>query len=342
MSRPPRPDARRRFRTAAWRAVATLLHGSVLLAPAAQAAPAVAATGYPVKPVRWIVPYPAGASNDVIARTIAQKLTSTWGAQVVIDNRAGAGGTIAAELVSRANPDGYTLLLANPGPSVNNPVLQRNPLYRVEAFAPVVFIGYTPLILVAHPGFEPASVRELVQHCLAQPGKVSWGSVGYGSSVHIGLALFQAATRVDVLHVPYKGAAQALTEIVGAQIQVMYSTLASADSQVKARRLKVLATAGARRLPALPDVPTLSEQGVSGADAANWFGVVVPVATPAAIVRTLNTHVNAALGSGEVRQRLEGLGLTTAGGTAAEFGAYLQHEIARVRRLLAAGVLQPQ
>jgi tripartite-type tricarboxylate transporter receptor subunit TctC len=342
MSLPPRRHAWRRFRAGGKRRAALALLGSLLIAPAGQAQPAGPTTGYPVKPVRWIVPYPAGASNDVIARTIAQKLAATWGAQVVIDNRAGAGGTIAAELVSRANPDGYTLLLANPGPSVNNPVLQRNPQYRVEAFAPVVFIGYTPLILVAHPGFEPATVRELVRHCLAHPGKVSWGSVGYGSSVHIGLALFQSATRVDVLHVPYKGAAQALTEIVGAQIQVMYSTLASADSQVRARRLKVLATASARRLPALPDVPTLSEQGVEGADASNWFGVAVPAATPPAIIRSLNGHVNAALASGEVRQRLEGLGLTTTGGTPAEFGAYLQNEIARLRRLLEAGVLQLQ
>ena len=299
-------------------------------------------TSYPLKPVRWVVPYPAGAVNDVIARTVAQKLTALWGTQIVIDNRAGAGGTIAAETVAHASPDGYTLLLANPGPSVNNPLLQQGATYRVEAFAPVTFIGYTPLILVANPAFEPNSVRELVQYCVARPGKVSWGSVGYGSSVHIGLALFQAATGVNVVHVPYKGAAQGITEIIGGQIQLMYTSVGSAENQIRAQRIKVLATAGPRRQAVLPDVPTLTEQGVKNADATNWFGVVVPAATPRAIVDALNARVNEALASPDVRQRLEGLGLVIGGGTPASFAAFMKIETDRLRALIERGVLQRQ
>lgn len=303
---------------------------------------AAGTASYPSKPVRWIVPYPAGAVNDVIARTVAQKLTALWGAQIVIDNRAGAGGTIAAETVAHATPDGYTLLLANPGPNVNNPLLQQGTAYRVDAFAPVTFIGYTPLILVANPAFEPNTVRELVQYCLARPGKVSWGSVGYGSSVHIGLALFQAATGVNVVHVPYKGAAQGITEIIGGQIQLMYTSVGSAENQIRAQRVKVLATAGPRRQAVLPDVPTLAEQGVKNADATNWFGVVVPAATPRAIVDALNARVNEALSSADVRQRLEGLGLVIGGGTAASFASFMKNETDRLRALIERGVLQKQ
>lgn len=300
------------------------------------------AVGYPNKPVRWVVPYPAGASNDIVARTVAHKLSEAWGYQVVIDNRAGAGGTIAATLVARAVPDGYTLLLANPGPSVNNPLLQRDAQYRVEDFSPVALIAYTPLIVVANTAFSPNNIRELIQFSQANPGKVSWGSVGYGSSVHIGLALFQSATGVNVLHVPYKGAAQSLTDLMGGQIHVMHSTMASSAAHIKARRIKVFATAGKERLAVIPDVPTLAEQGVKGAEASNWFGVVVPAATPRKIVDAINSQVNAALSSPEVKQRLEALGLEIGGGTTADFANFLKNETNRVRSLIKSGALSLQ
>ena len=300
------------------------------------------ASVYPTKPVRWVVPYPAGASNDIVARTVAQKLSEAWGNQVVIDNRAGAGGTIAATLVSRASPDGYTLLLANPGPSVNNPLLQRDAQYRVEDFSPVVFIGYTPLIVVANVAFPVNNIRELVQFCLANPGKVGWGSVGYGSSVHIGLALFQSATGINVLHVPYKGAAQSLTDLIGGQIQVMHSTMASSSAHIKARRIKVFATASKERLAVMPEVPTLAEQGVKGAESSNWFGVVVPAATPRKIIDVINAEVNSPLRSQDVKQRLESLGLEIGGGSAAEFSNFLNNETNRVRGLIKSGALALQ
>lgn len=311
-------------------------------ASSAQAADAMRDKTYPAKPIRWIVPYPAGASNDIVARTVAQRLSSTWGQQMVIDNRAGAGGVIAAATVARATPDGYTLLLANPGPSVNNPLLQRDAQYKVEDFSSVVLLGYTPLIIVTTPSFAPNGIQELLQFTNANPGKVAWGSVGYGSSVHIGLALFQAATGTNVLHVPYKGAAQALTELIGGQVQAMHSTVASSAAHIKARRLKLLAVAARERLTTISEVPTLAEQGVAGAESSNWFGISVPRGTPPSIIRVLNKDANEALASAEVRQRLESLGLTVAGGTSQEFDRFMMAEAQRVRQLLKVGALSPQ
>ena len=225
---------------------------------------------------------------------------------------------------------------------MNNPLLQQDAQYRVEDFSPVVFIGYTPLIVVANPTFSANNVRELVQYCMANPGKVSWGSVGYGSSVHIGLALFQSVTGVNVVHVPYKGAAQSITELIGGQIQVMHSTMPSSAAQIKARKMKVLAVAGKDRLSAIPEVPTLSEQGITGADSSNWFGVVVPAVTPRKIVSTINSAVNAALQTAEVRRRLESLDLTIAGGSPAEFETFMRNETQRVRALIKTGALTLQ
>jgi len=182
-----------------------------------------AAASYPSRPVRWVVPFPPGASNDIIARLVGQKLTEAWGQQIVVDNRAGAGGLVGAETVARASPDGYTLLLANPGPNVNSVLLRKQPPYRFSDFDPVVWIGYAPLIILANPKFQPNSARELVDYAKANPGKASWGSSGVGSSLHIGLAVFQVATGVNVVHVPYKGAAPALTDLAGGQIQLMHT-----------------------------------------------------------------------------------------------------------------------
>ena len=178
------------------------------IAALAFAAPAAAAQGegtYPNRPIRWVVPFTPGASNDIIARLVGQKLSEAWGQQVVIDNRPGAGGSVGADTVAKGVPDGYTLLLANPGPSVNTPLLLHKPLYKVDDFTNIVFIGYAPLLILANPKFPANNPKELLAYAKSNPGKVSWGSSGNGSSLHIGLALFQAATGVEVVHVPYKG-----------------------------------------------------------------------------------------------------------------------------------------
>ncbi|MGZ5223257.1 MAG: Bug family tripartite tricarboxylate transporter substrate binding protein, partial [Burkholderiales bacterium] len=251
-----------------------------------------AAGSYPSRPVRWIVPFTPGASNDIIARLVGQKLTEALGQQFIVDNRPGAGGAVGAETVAKAVPDGYTLLLANPGPSVNTPLMLKRPLYRVEDFTNIVFIGYAPLLILANPKFPPNNPKELLAYAKANPGKVSWGSSGNGSSLHIGLALFQAATNVDVVHVPYKGSGPALVDTVSGQIQVMHTTTVSAESQIKSGRVKVIGVASTKRIALLPDVPTLAESGIKDAEAIVWFGMSGPLKLPRAIVDKLNGQVN--------------------------------------------------
>jgi tripartite-type tricarboxylate transporter receptor subunit TctC len=295
---------------------------------------------YPVRPVRWVVPFTPGASNDIIARLVGQKLGEAWGQQFVIDNRPGAGGAVGAETVAKANPDGYTLLLANPGPSVNTPLMLKRPLYKVDEFTNIVFIGYAPLIILANPKFAPGNPKELLAFAKSNPGKVTWGSSGNGSSLHIGLALFQAATGADVVHVPYKGSAPAITDTVSGQINVMHTTTVSAEAQIKAGRVKVVGIASTKRSPLLPDVPTLAESGIKDAEAIVWFGMAGPPKLPRAIVDKLNAQVVKTLALPDVKQRLDQLGLEVAGGKPEEFDAFVKKEAAKVQRLIKAGLIK--
>lgn len=307
------------------------------------AAPAAAAQGegaYPNRPIRWVVPFTPGASNDIIARLFGQKLSEAWGQQVVIDNRPGAGGSVGADTVAKAVPDGYTLLLANPGPSVNTPLLLQRPLYKVDDFTNIVFIGYAPLLILANPKFPANNPKELLAYAKANPGKVSWGSSGNGSSLHIGLALFQAATGVEVVHVPYKGSGPAIVDTMSGQIHVMHTTTVSAETQIKAGRVKVVGLASAKRSPLLPDVPTLAESGIKDAEAIVWFGMSGPPKLPRAIVEKLNGQVNRILALPDVKQRLDQLGLEVEGGKPEAFDAFVRKEAAKVQRLVKAGLLK--
>jgi len=310
------------------------------LAPVA--AHAQDAKDYPNKPVRWVVPFTPGASNDIIARLMGAKLGDAWGQQFIIDNRPGAGGAIGAETVARANPDGYTLLLANPGPSVNTPLLLKRAQYKVGDFTPIVFIGYAPLIILTNPAFAPRNPRELIDYAKANPGKVNWGSSGNGSSLHIGLALLQGATGIKVQHVPYKGSGPAITDLIAGQIQAMHTTTVSAESQIKAGRVRVVGVASPKRLSLLPDVPTLAESGIKDAEAIVWFGMSGPPGLPRAIVDKLNAEVNKALALPDVKQRLDQLGLEVEGGTPQQFATFIRNEAAKVSKLIKAGLLQPQ
>ncbi|MGE5524553.1 MAG: Bug family tripartite tricarboxylate transporter substrate binding protein [Rhodospirillaceae bacterium] len=300
------------------------------------------ARDYPNKPVRWVVPFTPGASNDIIARLMGSKLGEAWGQQFIIDNRPGAGGAVGAETVAKASPDGYTLLLANPGPSVNTPLLLKNALYKVGDFTPVVFIGYAPLIILANPSFPPRNPRELIDYAKANPGKINWGSSGNGSSLHIGLALLQAATGIKVQHVPYKGSGPAITDLIAGQIQAMHTTTVSAESQIKAGRVRVIGVASAKRISLLPDVPTLAESGIKDAEAIVWFGMSGPPGLPRAIVEKLNREVNKALTLPDVKARLDQLGLEVGGGTPQEFANFIKNEAAKVSKLIRAGLLHAE
>jgi tripartite-type tricarboxylate transporter receptor subunit TctC len=308
----------------------------------AQQAKSGTAQDYPGRPVRWVVPFPPGASNDIIARLIGQKLTEAWGQQFVVDNRPGAGGSLGAETVAKASPDGYTLLLANPGPNVNNPLMRRDTPYRIDDFSPIVFLGYAPLIIVAHPKFPPNTARELADYAKANPGKVNWGSSGNGSSLHIGLALFQAATGANVVHVPYKGAAPALTDVVGGQINLMYTTTVTGEAHIKSGRVKILANAGGKRQAVIPNVPTLAEQGIQNAEAIVWFGAAAPAKTPRAVIDKLNREINRALALAEVKSRLDQLGLEVGGGTPEDFDRFIKKEASRLASLLKAGAVRTE
>jgi tripartite-type tricarboxylate transporter receptor subunit TctC len=309
---------------------------------AAQAAKAGPAADYPARPVRLVVPFPPGASNDIIARLVGQKLTEAWGQQFVIDNRPGAGGSLGAETVARAAADGHTLLLANPGPNVNNPLMRKDTPYKMDDFTPVIFIGYAPLIIVAHPKFPPNSAKELVEYAKAHPGKVNWGSSGNGSSLHIGLALFQASTGVNVTHVPYKGAAPALTDVVGGQINLMYTTSVTGDVHIRSGRVKVLGNAGPKRQDVLPNVPTLAEQGIRNAEATVWFGIAGPARMPRAVVGKLNGEINKVLELPDVRKRLDQLGLVMGGGTPEQFDAFIKGEAQKLTGLIKTGAVKAE
>ena len=301
-----------------------------------------AAADYPHKAVRWVVPFTPGASNDIIARLIAAKLGDAWGQQFIIDNRAGAGGLVGADTVAKAAPDGYTLLLSNPGPNVNAPLLTKRSPYKVDDFAPIIFIGYAPLLILANPAFPPKNPRELLDYLKANPGKVNWGSSGNGSSLHIGLALFQAATGVNVTHVPYKGSAPAITDVMAGQIQLMHTTTVSAEAQIKSGRVRVIGVASPKRIALLPDVPTLAESGIKDAEAIVWFGMSAPAKTPRPNIDKLNLEANRILGLPDVKKRLDELGLEIQGGTPEQFSAFIKKETERLNKLIKMGALTPE
>lgn len=313
-----------------WFAAACGIAGLMALPALAQGP----ATAYPAKPVRWIVPFPPAASNDITARLFAQKMSEATGQQFVIDNRPGAGGSIGAQLAAEAAPDGHTLLHANPGPSVNNVIMRRKSPYQISDFAPVFFMGYTPLLILASPKFPANNGRELVSYAKANPGKLTWASSGNGSSLHIGLALFGAATGLDIVHVPYKGTVPAITDVMSGRVDVMHTTVVSAEAQIKAGRVKVLAVAAPQRQAVLPNVPTLLEEGIKNAEATVWFGVQVQAKTPRPIISKLNTQMNRIMAMPDVQARLDQLGLVKVGGTPEEFGAFIKTEADKLSMLI--------
>ena len=313
-----------------WFAVACGIAGLIAL-PALAQGPAAA---YPSKPVRWVVPFTPGASNDITARLFAQKMSEATGQQFIIDNRPGAGGSIGAQLAAEAAPDGHTLLHANPGPSVNNVIMRRKSPYQINDFAPVFFMGYTPLLILASPKFAANNSRELVSYAKANPGKLTWASSGNGSSLHIGLALFGAATGLDIVHVPYKGTVPAITDVMSGRVDVMHTSMVSAEAQIKAGRVKVLAVAAPKRQALLPNVPTLLEEGIKNAEATVWFGVQVQAKTPRPIINKLNSQMNQIKTMPDVQARLDHLGLVKVGGTPEEFGAFIKTEADKLSMLI--------
>ena len=306
----------------------------------AQPAPDAAAN-YPSKPVRWIVPFTPGASTDVIARLIADKLSDAWGKQFIVDNRAGAGGLVGSDAVAKSPPDGYTVLLSTMA-NVTGPLLTKEAPFGVDDFAHVIYFGYSPLIILAHPGFPPKTPRELVDYLKANPGKVNWGSSGTNGPTHVAAALFQIATGTQFTHVPYKGNAPAQTDLIAGQIQLLEASFPSVDSQIKAGRIRAIAVADARRLTLLPNVSTLAEGGISGADAVAWFGMSAPAKTPRPTIAKLNAEIRKILVMPDVKRRLDEFGVVEAAGSPDDFTRFFENEVERLRKLIKAGLLKPE
>ena len=295
----------------------------------------LAAQDYPLRPVRLIVPFPPGGGNDIVARAVAQELGKSLGQQFVVDNRAGAGGAIGAELAARSPADGYTLFLGGVGSHVVNPSLHAKLSYDpIRDFAPVTLIASAPSVLVVNPSLQAASVAEFTALAKANPGKLNYASNGNGSSAQLAAVLYESMAGVRMVHVPYKGVAQALVELMSGEVQVMFGTLVAILPHIKAGRLRALAVTGRNRSALLPEVPTLAESGLPGYEAGSWYGILAPAGTPGAIVARLNAEINNAIRQPEVRERLAAEGAEVLGGTPGDFASHLKAELSRMGKLM--------
>lgn len=307
------------------RAAAAVLASCAVLAPLA-----ANAQDWPGKqPVRFVIPYPPGGASDVTARVLAQKLGESLKQSFVIDNKPGANGIIALESVARAAPDGYTILMANLGPNaINAAIYAKLPYDSIKDFIPITLTSIVPQILVVTPALPIKTVPELIAYAKANPGKLTFASAGNGASNHLSAELFNGMAGIKMRHVPYKGDTPAMTDVMSGQVDVMFPTAVAAMSQVKSGRLRAIGATSSKRIPSLPDVPTVAET-VPGFEAVSWGGVMAPAGTPPAVIRTLNGEINRILKMPDVAEKLQGLGAEIVGSTPDEFAAYLRAEIAK-------------
>jgi len=303
---------------------------------AAFAVPVLAfAQGYPAKPVRVLVGFAPGGGTDVVARVISQKLSEWWGQGVVVENRAGATGTIAAELVAKSPPDGYTLILGHVNSHAIAPnLLSRLPYDPVRDFAPIAYVGYVPNVLVVHPSVPARTMKELIDLAKAKPGALNYASSGNGSTQHLAGEMFKLMARVDLVHVPYKGSGQAIGDLLAGVVAMNFDTMPPVIDHVKGGRLRALAISTPQRLAQLPEVPTFIEEGLSGFDVTNWYGFMAPRGTPREIVDKLNVDINKAMKEPDVRARLEQVGTQMRETRPDEFEAFMRAEVAKYGKLV--------
>jgi tripartite-type tricarboxylate transporter receptor subunit TctC len=298
------------------------------LLAAAFAAPALAQS-YPAKPVRIVVPYPPGGPNDIVARTVGQKLSEQLGQPVIVDNKPGASGNIGAESVAKSPPDGYTLLLLTTGHTIN-PSLYPKLGYDLEKdLAPVTQLTAGPMVVVANPSLPAKNIKELISLAKAKPGSLNFGSAGNGSSTHLAPELFSSMAGIKMNHIPYKGSAPALTDLMAGQIQVAFDFMISAMPHVKSGKIKALAVTSTIRSPAAPDLPTVAESGVPGFEVIGWNGLVVPARTPKDAVAKLNAELKKALDQPDTKERFAAQGFSATWTTPEKFGAYIESEHAK-------------
>lgn len=314
-----------------------------LLAALCVTAAHAAEPAYPDRPVRVIVPFPPGGANDIVARQITQRLSARWGKPVVIDNRGGAGGNIGTEIGARANPDGYTLLIGSTSTLASNMSLyEKLPFDVVRDFVPIALLVTAPNMLCATAGLPAKSVQELVKLAKTAPQKLNYSSFGEGSSSHLIAEMFKRQAGIEMVHVPYKGGALALTAVIGGEVHMTFSNFSVALPHVKSGKVRGVAVTSAKRAAALPEVPTVAESGLPGFEATAWVGIVAPRGTPRAIVQQVNADIRAELADKDTRAQLAGQGLDPAGGTPEALGQHIRAEIERWRRVIReAGVRAP-
>ena len=301
-----------------------------------------AAQSYPTRPIRLIVPYPAGGPTDFVGRTVGAKLSQLLGQQVVVDNRPGAGTVIGNELVAHAAPDGYTLLFATGGGTFLTPLmLAKVPYDPVKDLTPVAMLVMSPQVLVAHPSVAAKNVPELVALAKAKPGVLNYASVGTGTSPHLGGELLQSLAGIKLVHVPYKGTAPAMTDLIAGQVHLMFTSMPTVLAHVKAGRLKLLGTGGSKRSAVIPDTPPIAET-VPGFELVTWYSIFAPAKTPPAIVKRLNAEIAKVLADPESRDRLAAQGLEPTVMTPEELGRYSREELARWGKVIKAAGLKPQ
>jgi tripartite-type tricarboxylate transporter receptor subunit TctC len=317
--------------------VAMTLAMSAFAVALVQSYPTAHASEYPTRPIRLVVPYAPGGTADILARIVGKKLSDSWGQQVVVDNRAGAGGNIGSDIVAKASPDGYTMLMGTSGSNAVNPTLYtRMPYDAKRDLALVAMVASTANILVTHPQFQGTTVKDFIELAKAKPGKVTYGSAGVGSVLHLSGELLKTMTGVNIVHVPYKGTGPSITDLMGRQIDSVFANLPSVVPLVQSGKLKGIAVTTAQRAPALPNVPTMIEGGVSNYDVASWFGLFVPAKTSTSIATKLNLEVQRILKEPGTQEQLVGLGADPLFKSVGEANKYFHDEIEKWAKVVKA------
>ena len=307
----------------------------------ALACAAASAQQFPTRPIRVIVPFAPGGPSDLLARTVGQKLTESWGQSVIIENRTGANGIVGCELVAKSPPDGYTLVMGTPGThGINASLFPKLPYDTIKDFAPITRLGVSPYLLISHPSLPVRSAKELIQLARARPGEIAWATGG--SPTQLAAELFKRTAKIEVLIVPYKGQAPAVTAALSGEVSLVWGGVAQTLSQIKAGRLRALGVAGTQRSGVMPDVPTIAESGLPGFEATGWYGLLAPGATPRPIVERLNTEIVRILKLPDVAQRLRGEAYEVPGETPDQFAAVIRAELAKWEPIVKEAGIKPE
>ena len=315
---------------------------ALVLALIALPALAQSDAAFPARPIRLVVPFAAGGGNDLLARVISQRLQTAWGQAVLVDNKPGAGGNIGADFVAKSAPDGHTLLLATNTLAINPAIFATIPFDVRQDFAPVALAAATPFVLLVNNELPVKSVRELIAHARAKPGKLSYASVGIGTPHHLGMELFKSLTGTDIVHVPYKGSVTSLTDLSSGQVQVMLASINAAMPFMQGGKVRAIAIAEPRRIESARDLPTVIESGVPGYEITAWYAVLAPARTPPEIVRKLGDEIFKVMGESDTRERLRPAGFEIVRGNAAELRALISSDIDKWAGVVKSAGIKPE